>query len=57
MSELTINDGVTELGVTTFDGEKAQVSSRKIADVFGVNAQYNLINGGLCPPILKEVEK
>jgi len=35
MSELTINDGVTELGVTTFDGEKAQVSSRKIADVFG----------------------
>ena len=35
MKELTINDGVTELGVTTIDGEKAVVSSRDVADVFG----------------------
>ena len=34
MNKLTIKEGMTELGVTTFDGEKAQVSSRKIADVF-----------------------
>ena len=34
MKELTIDDGITELGVTTYDGEKAIVSSRKIADVF-----------------------
>mgnify|MGYP000205646379 CR=1 FL=1 len=35
MKELTIDDGITELGVTTYDGEKAIVSSRKVAGVFG----------------------
>ena len=33
-NELSIKDGMTELGVTTYDGEKAIVSSRKVADVF-----------------------
>ena len=35
MRELSIKDGITELGVTTVDGEKATVSSRIVADVFG----------------------
>ncbi|WP_292487063.1 Rha family transcriptional regulator [Methanohalobium sp.] len=34
MSKLTVEDGMTELGVTTIDGENAVVSSRKISDVF-----------------------
>ena len=34
MDKLTIKEGMTELGVTTFDGKKAQVSSRKVADTF-----------------------
>ena len=33
-NKLSIKDGMTELGVTTYDGEKAIVSSRKVADVF-----------------------
>lgn len=32
---LTIKEGRTEYGVTTIDGEKAIVSSRDVADVFG----------------------
>ncbi|MTI62171.1 MAG: Rha family transcriptional regulator [Firmicutes bacterium] len=35
MSNLTIVDGVTEYGVTTFDGSKVIVSSRRVARVFG----------------------
>lgn len=34
MNNLTIIDGVTEYGVTTFDGSKAVVSSRRVAEVF-----------------------
>ena len=34
MNELSIKDGVTELGVTTIDGKQAVVSSRDVADVF-----------------------
>ena len=35
MNELSIKDGITELGVTTEDGKKAVVSSRDVADTFG----------------------
>ena len=35
MGELSIKEGITELGVTTYDGQKAQVSSRKVSDTFG----------------------
>ena len=34
MGELSIKEGITELGVTTYDGQKAQVSSRRVAEVF-----------------------
>lgn len=34
MKELTIEEGVTELGVTTVDGEEVIVSSRDVADSF-----------------------
>ena len=34
MNELSIKDGITELGVTTVDGEQATVSSRKVHEVF-----------------------
>ena len=35
MNKLTIKEGITELGVTTLDGNKATVSSRMVAEVFG----------------------
>jgi len=34
MKELTINEGITEYGVTTLDGSKAIVSSRDVANKF-----------------------